>query len=124
MFLNLKPSRMTLMCLKNFSLVVFNILISFIIPCRNDKKSQFELSSLFSDEMVLQRATLVSILEKFILNQKINIPFSWGFDTTKSSDSSGYQSSVENDSGRDRISLVVHYVTYMAKRFNKNIQNI
>ena len=59
------------------------------MSCGNDKKSQFELPSLFSDGMVLQRDTLVTFLGKYIPNQKINISCSWGFDTTTFSDSSG-----------------------------------
>ena len=60
------------------------------MSCGSHKKSQFELPSLFSDGMVLQRDTLVTILGKYIPNQKINILCSWGFDTTTFSDSLGY----------------------------------
>ncbi len=59
------------------------------MSCGNDKKSQFELPSLFSDGMVLQRDTLVSIIGKYFPNQKIDISCSWGFDTTTFSDANG-----------------------------------
>ena len=42
---------------KNFNLIIFSIILSIIISCGNFKKSQFELPSLFSDGMVLQRDT-------------------------------------------------------------------
>ena len=59
------------------------------MSCGNDKKSQFELPSLFSDGMVLQRDTLVSVTGKYFPNQKIDISCSWGFDTTTFSDANG-----------------------------------
>lgn len=59
------------------------------MSCENDKDSQFELPSLFSDGMVLQRDTLVSIIGKYFPNQKIDISCSWGFDTTTFSDVNG-----------------------------------
>ena len=59
------------------------------MSCGNDKKSHFQLPSLFSDGMVLQRDTLVTVLGKYIPNQKINISCSWGFDTITFSDSKG-----------------------------------
>ena len=59
------------------------------MSCGNDKKSQFELPSLFSDGMVLQRDTLVLFTGKYFPNQKIDISCSWGFDTTTFSDSLG-----------------------------------
>ena len=74
---------------KNFNSIIFSIILSIIISCGNFKKSQFRLPSLFSDGMVLQRDTLVTILGKYIPNQKINISCSWGFDTTAFSDHKG-----------------------------------
>ena len=75
---------------KNFNSIIFSIILSIIISCGNFKKNQFELPSLFSDGMVLQRDTLVTVLGKYLPNQKINILCSWGFDTTTFSDSSGH----------------------------------
>ena len=59
------------------------------MSCGNNKKSHFQIPSLFSDGMVLQRDTLVTLLGNYIPNQKINISCSWGFDTTTFSDSLG-----------------------------------
>ena len=59
------------MFLKNFNSVLCSIILVFIMSCGNDKKSQFELPSLFSDGMVLQRDTLVSVIGKYLPNQKI-----------------------------------------------------
>ena len=59
------------------------------MSCGNNKKSHFRIPSLFSDGMVLQRDTLVTLLGSYIPNQKINISCSWGFDTTTFSDSAG-----------------------------------
>ena len=58
---------------KNFNTIIISIILSIVISCGNFKKSQFELPSLFSDGMVLQRDTLVTFLGKYIPNQKINI---------------------------------------------------
>ena len=77
------------MFLKNFNSVFCSIILVSIMSCGNDKKSQFELPSLFSDGMVLQRDTLVSIIGKYFPNQKIDISCSWGFDTTTFSDANG-----------------------------------
>ena len=74
---------------KNFNSIIFSIILSNILSCGNAKKIQFELPSLFSDGMIMQRDTLVTFLGKYIPNQKINISCSWGFDTTTFSDSSG-----------------------------------
>ena len=77
------------MFLKNFNSVFCSIILVSIMSCGNDKKSQFELPSLFSDGMVLQRDTLVSVTGKYFPNQKIDISCSWGFDTTTFSDANG-----------------------------------
>ena len=74
---------------KNFNTIIISIILSIVISCGNFKKSQFELPSLFSDGMVLQRDTLVTFLGKYIPNQKINISCSWGFDTITFSDHKG-----------------------------------
>ena len=72
---------------RNFNLLFFSIILLTMVSCGNFKKSQFELPSLFSDGMVLQRDTLVTLLGRYIPNQKINISCSWGFDTITFSDS-------------------------------------
>ena len=59
------------------------------MSCGNNKKSHFQLPSLFSDGMVLQRDTLVTIIGKYIPDQKIDISCSWGFDTTTFSNANG-----------------------------------
>ena len=59
------------------------------MSCGNNKKSHFKLPSLFSDGMVLQRDTLVTVRGNYIANQKIDISCSWGFDTTTFSDAHG-----------------------------------
>ena len=74
---------------KNFNTIIISIILSIVISCGNYKKSLFELPSLFSDGMVLQRDTLVTFLGKYIPNQKINISCSWGFDTITFSDHKG-----------------------------------
>ena len=74
---------------KNFSLIIFSFTLSLLISCGNGKVNQFKLPSLFSDGMVLQQNTLVSIFGNYAPNQKIHISCSWGFDTTTFSDSSG-----------------------------------
>ena len=74
---------------KNFSLVVFSVFLSIILSCGNDKIGQFKLPDLFSDGMVLQHDTLITIVGKYSPNQKINISCSWGFDTTTFSNSKG-----------------------------------
>ena len=76
------------MFLKNFNSVLCSIILVSIMSCGNDKK-RFELPSLFSDGMVLQRDTLVSVTGKYLPNQKIDILCSWGFDTTTFSDAKG-----------------------------------
>tara|TARA_B100000073_G_scaffold296540_1_gene261278 strand:+ start:1536 stop:3677 length:2142 start_codon:yes stop_codon:yes gene_type:complete len=80
---------MTQIYLKNFSLKVFYMILSLIISCGENKKSKFVLPNLYSDGMVLQRDTMVTILGSYIPNQKIDILCSWGFDTTTLSDSAG-----------------------------------
>ncbi len=77
------------MFLKNFSFIIFSIILSLLVSCDNDKKSQFKLPSLYSSGMVLQRDTLITIKGKYTANQKINITCSWGFDTVTHSDSNG-----------------------------------
>ena len=74
---------------KNFNSMLFPIILLTIISCERVKKSHFELPKLFSDGMVLQRNTLVTITGKYIPNQKINISCSWVFDTTTFSDANG-----------------------------------
>ena len=59
------------------------------MSCGNDKKSHFQLPSLFSDGMVLQRDTIVSVMGKYLPSQKIDISCSWGFNKTTFSDSNG-----------------------------------
>ena len=74
---------------RNFNSIFISIILITIVSCVNDKKSQFELPSLYSDGMVLQRDTLVSIIGKYFSNQKIDISCSWGFDTITFSDHKG-----------------------------------
>ena len=75
--------------LKKISILIYYIILSFIVSCGN-KKSLFELPSLYSDGMVLQRDTMITITGKYSPKQNINISCSWGFDTITHSDSKGY----------------------------------
>ena len=48
------------------------------------------MPQLFSDGMVIQRDTTVTIWGEYLPNEKIDINCSWGFDTSTFSDSLGY----------------------------------
>ena len=48
------------------------------------------MPQIFSDGMVIQRDTTVTIWGKYLPNEKIDINCSWGFDANTFSDSLGY----------------------------------
>ena len=86
---------------KNF---ISKIILLFLIfsSCSKQKENSFEMPQLFSDGMVIQRDTTVTIWGKYLPNEKIDINCSWGFDTSTFSDSLGYwNAEVKTNFNRD-----------------------
>ena len=77
--------------IKNF---ISKIILLFLIfsSCSKQKENSFEMPQLFSDGMVIQRDTTVTIWGEYLPIEKIDIDCSWGFDTSIFSDSRGYWS--------------------------------
>ena len=88
MYLNLKPLKMNLMYLKNFSFVILCIILSLITSCWASKRSYFVLSDLQLDRVVLHSNNLAKILGKYVSNQDIDILCSKDFNATTFFDSS------------------------------------
>ena len=87
--------------IKNF---ISKIILLFLIfsSCSKQKENSFEMPQLFSDGMVIQRDTTVTIWGKYLPNEKIDINCSWGFDTSTFSDSLGYwNAEVKTNFNRD-----------------------
>ena len=91
--------------IKNF---ISKIILLFLIfsSCSKQIENSFAMPQLFSDGMVIQRDTTVTIWGDYIPNEKIDINCSWGFDTSTFSDSLG------------------HWKAKVKTNFNRESQNI
>lgn len=87
MYSNLKPLKMNLMYLKNFSFAILCIILYLIISCLASKRSYFVLSDLRLDRVVLHRNNLAKILGKYVPNQDIDILYSSDFNANTFLDS-------------------------------------
>tara|TARA_A100001015_G_scaffold76854_1_gene85321 strand:+ start:2222 stop:4357 length:2136 start_codon:yes stop_codon:yes gene_type:complete len=82
------------MYLKNnnidYKRLIFFASVFFIFSsCSRHKEISFQMPQLFSDGMVIQRDTTISISGRYLPNKNIKVDCSWGFQTNTFSDSLG-----------------------------------
>ena len=80
MLLNLKPLKINLMYLKNFSFTILYFILSLLRLFGVDRNIGFLLSDLYFNKMVLGRDKLATISGKCSQNQEFDISCKCGFD--------------------------------------------
>ena len=70
-------------------IILFASVFLIFSSCSRHKEISFQMPQLFSDGMVIQRDTTISISGRYLPNKNIKVDCSWGFQTNTFSDSLG-----------------------------------